>query len=292
MRSTVSISGRPRTFTVIGDAAGPDNRALVLVFHGSRQDGETHRRFTGAALDPLATDGRAVVVYLDGYRGNWNDARAASSFPARQEQVDDVAFARTVVESVRTSHRVDPHAVVGVGYSNGGQMVFRLLHEAPELLAGAVVVAATMPDRSGFLGPFSETAERSIPVALVAGTSDKIVPFDGGRMAWWARALFQVGGVTLSAAATAEYFAHRNGIAVAPAISMLPTRPDVRSGTRMEKTAYRGAGRAPVTLYSVIGGGHTVPGATPAPRMVGRTGADRSIEEIVADTISALNRDQ
>jgi polyhydroxybutyrate depolymerase len=289
MRSTVSISGRPRSFTVIGEVAGPRNRALVLVFHGSKQDGETHRRFTGAALDPLAADGQAVVVYLDGYRGNWNDARATSSFPARQEQVDDVAFVRAVIDSVSGTYRFDPHAVVGVGYSNGGQMVFRLLHEAPELLAGAVVVAATMPDRTGFLGTFSETAERSIPLTLVAGTADRIVPFDGGRMAWWARALFKVGGVTLSAAATAEYFAHRNGITAAPTTSVLPSRSGGRPGTRMERTAYRETGRAPVTLYSVVGGGHTVPGATPAPRMVGRTGVDRGIEEIVADTIAALD---
>ena len=114
MRTTLSFAGRTRSFTVVGDADGPENRPLVLVFHGSKQDGEVHRRFTGGALDRLAADGRAVVVYLDGYRGNWNDARAESSFPARQEQIDDVAFARAVIESVVRTHRVDPGAVVGV----------------------------------------------------------------------------------------------------------------------------------------------------------------------------------
>jgi polyhydroxybutyrate depolymerase len=147
MPTTLSVAGRRRSFTVVGEVDGPEERALVLVFHGSKQTGEAHRRFTGGVLDQLALDGRAVVVYLDGYRGNWNDARAESSFPARKEQVDDVAFARAVVASVRGTHRFDPRGVVGVGYSNGGQMVFRLLHEVPELLAGAVVVAATMPNR-------------------------------------------------------------------------------------------------------------------------------------------------
>lgn len=290
MRTTLSVAGRPRSFTVIGQADGREDRALVLVFHGSRQDGEAHRRFTGRALDQLATDGRAVVVYLDGYRGNWNDARAESSFPARTDQIDDVAFARAVIDSVSRTHRFDPHAVVGVGYSNGGQMVFRLLHEAQELLAGAVVVAATMPDRDGFLAGFSETSERPLPIALVAGTADRIVPFAGGRMAWWARAMFKVGGVALSAPATAEYFARRNGITTAPVDSPLPERDGGPHSTRMRETAYRETGREPVTLYSVLRGGHTVPGTTPAPAMLGRTGTDRAIDEIVGDMIVGLKQ--
>jgi len=288
MRSTVTAAGRTRSFTVIGEAEGPEDRVIVLVFHGSKQNGETHRRFTGGALDRLATDGRAVVVYLDGYRGNWNDARAESSFPARLEQVDDVAFARAVVDSVRRSHRVDARQVVGVGYSNGGQMIFRLIHDAPDLLTGAVVVAATMPDRAGFLGPFSETSAHPIPVILVAGTADRIVPYEGGRMAWWARAMFKVGGVALSAPATAAYFARRNGITAAPTAELLPASPATRRRPRMEETTYREPGRPLVTLYTVHGGGHTVPGVKPAPAVLGRTGADRRIDDIVLEALGAL----
>jgi polyhydroxybutyrate depolymerase len=287
MRSTLTAAGRTRSFTVIGEPDGPEDRALVLVFHGSKQNGEAHRRFTGGALDRLATDGRAVVVYLDGYRGNWNDARAESSFPARLEQVDDVAFARAVIDSVRRSHRVDTRQVIGVGYSNGGQMVFRLIHEAPDLLTGAVVVAATMPDRAGFLGPFSESSERPIPVTLVAGTADRIVPYEGGRMAWWARTMFKVGGVALSAPATAEYFARRNGITATPTVAQLPASPAARQRPRMEETTYRDPGRPPVTLYTIHGGGHTIPAAKPAPALLGRTGADRRIDDILEDVLDA-----
>ncbi|WP_281427184.1 alpha/beta hydrolase family esterase [Microbacterium marinilacus] len=269
---------------------GPENRALVLVFHGSKQDGRSYRRFTGGALDALAEDGRAVVAYLDGHRGNWNDARAESAFPARTEQVDDVAFARAVVDAVERTHGIDREAVTAVGYSNGGQMVFRLLHEAPELLSGAVIVAAAMPDRAGFLAGFSEESDRSVPIALVNGTADRIVPFAGGRMSWWARAMFKVGGVTLSAAETARYFARRNGVTAEPTTALLPERSPGRRNARIRETAYRQAGSAPVTSYAVLGGGHTVPGARPAPRVLGRTGRDRGIEEIVAEVIAAADR--
>lgn len=289
MQATVAVADRTRCYTVVGDTAGRTGRPLVLVFHGSKQDGQAHRKFTGAALDELADGGRAVVAYLDGYRGNWNDARAASSFPARTKNVDDVAFARAVVDAVAESHNIDRSAVIGMGYSNGGQMVFRLLHDADGLLAGAVVVAATMPNREGFLGEYSETAKRAVPLALVAGTSDRIVPFDGGRMAWWARAIFRVDGTALSANRTAEYFARRNGITSAPTGTAIAAAANARQGTTMHETMYQEAGLAPVTLYTVVRGGHAVPGATAAPPILGRTGSARGIATIVGDVLSNIS---
>lgn len=289
MHTTLSVDGRTRSLTVVGDPDGPVGRALVLVFHGSKQDGSTHRRSTGGALDRLADAGRAVVVYLDGHRGNWNDARAASAFPARTEGIDDVAFARAVVDAVAASHRIDRARVVGVGYSNGGQMVFRLLHEQSQVLAGAVVVAAAMPDRDGFLGDFSTTTEHAVPVTLAAGTADRIVPFGGGRMAWWARRRFRVDGTTLSADATARYFAQRNGIATAPVVSDVPAPTDGRRGPRTEQSTWSAPGRPPVVLYTVHGGGHTVPGPVAAPAVLGRTGSARGVDEMTEQVLDALD---
>jgi polyhydroxybutyrate depolymerase len=179
MKASIDINGTIRTYTVVGHAPAT---TLILVFHGSRQTGEIHRAFTGAPLERLVVDGNAVVAYLDGHKGNWNDFRRESYFPARIENVDDVAFARSVAKEIAATHGIQ--RVIAVGYSNGGQMVFRLLHDAPELLAGAVVVAATMPDRAGFLGEFSDAPiDRPVPVALVLGDADQIVPYAGGRMA-------------------------------------------------------------------------------------------------------------
>lgn len=285
MTHTISVAGRTRTFVVVGDPDGPPDRPVVLVFHGSRQSGDIHRRFTGGTLDGLADEGRAVIAYLDGYRGNWNDARAASAFPARRENIDDVAFARDVVRSLARSHGIDTARVIGVGYSNGGQMVIRLLHEADDLLAGAAIVAATMPERENFLGDFGAPTRRPVPIAIVAGTADPIVPFEGGPMAWWARALFRVGGASLSATATAEYFARRNDIADAPSTDHGPAPAPGRAA--IDTVAYRQEGRAPVTLHVVRGGGHTVPGPTPGPRVVGRTGERPGIRDIVGDLVSA-----
>ncbi len=274
MTESIDIGGALRTFTLVGSTPAT---TLILVFHGSRQTGEAHRAFTGAPLERLVDDGRAVVAYLDGHKGNWNDFRRESAFPARRENVDDVAFARGVIERITASHGVT--RTIAVGYSNGGQLVFRLLHEAPQLLSAAVVVAATMPDREGFLGEFSDVAtESAIPVTIVAGDADPIVPYGGGRMAWWARTLFRVGGTALSATDTAIYFAGRNAITAAPSARTLPARS---ARTTTELLDYRQEGREPVTLVTVHGGGHTVPSHHPGPRLVGRTGDALTIDEIV-----------
>lgn len=280
-QDSVEVDGRPRTYTVVGPADGKPSRDLILVFHGSKQTGAKHREFTGKAFDGLADSGAAVVVYLDGHKGNWNDARQKSSFPARKEDIDDVGFTRAVIEKLATSHRIDPGRVFAVGYSNGGQMVMRLAHETPELIAGAAVIAATMPAPENFL--VADAPPAPMPVLLVHGTKDPIVSYAGGEMSWWARTLFKVGGRSLSMPETAAYFAARNGITGKPVIRTLPKRAGSAGGTSIERTDYRRQGRPPVTLYTVHGGGHTIPGPHKAPAMLGKTNQDVNTAELVEE---------
>lgn len=271
--STVEVGGRVRTFTAVG-AENPGD--LVLVFHGSKQNGRKHREFTGRAFDRLAQDGAATVVYLDGYKGNWNDARRQSFFPARTENIDDVGFARAVIQKFGGQRRV-----FAVGYSNGGQMVMRLIHEVPELLAGAAIFAATKPTPDSFLLPEPAPTPVPMPVLLIHGTKDPIVAYEGGRLKWWAQKLFKVGGTALSIPQTARYFAERNGITAAPLTTKLPAA-DTR--TALERTEYREEGRPPVVLYTVHGGGHTIPGPGKAPAFfLGRTNRDADAADLVAD---------
>ncbi|WP_305783606.1 alpha/beta hydrolase family esterase [Symbioplanes lichenis] len=259
---------RDRTYEIVGEGGGP----LLIVFHGSKQTGGRHREFTGRAYDALG----ALVVYPDGHKGNWNDARRESSFPARRDNIDDVGFTRELIDTLAGSHKIDRSRVYAVGYSNGGQMVMRLLHEAPELIAGGAVIAATMPAPSNFLGPETPVVPR--PVLLIHGTKDPISRYEGGEFRWWARKAFKVGGRALSAPATADHFAARNGITAPPVTTALPAA----GATSVERTDYRQDGHPPVTLYTVHGGGHTIPGPAKAPGVMGRTNQDISTADLVA----------
>lgn len=271
------VGGRPRSFLTVAPARLLPGAALVLVLHGSNQTAAKLRAATGGAFDALSAGGDAVVTYLDGYRGTWNDARASIDFPARREGVDDVAFVEAVVDAVGAARGTDPNRVYAIGFSNGGQMVIRLLHQVPDRLAGAALIAATQPVRANFL--FADAAAVPRPVLLIHGTKDPVAPYEGGMTSLFG---FRPRGLGLSAQRTARYYAERNGIDTAPTTSDLPHRTESRR-TSVTRTDYRGPGREPVTLFTVTGGGHVIPGPKAFPRLMGRTTRDLDTATAVSD---------
>ena len=275
---SIDIAGRQRSYTLAEPPGPGPGTGLVLVFHGSKQTGERFRAFTGNSFDALARTGGAVVVYLDGYKGQWNDARVASRFAARTENVDDVAFAEAMISKLQASHQIDRSKIYAAGFSNGGQMVIRLIHQVPGLLAGAAIISATQPAPDNFLLPDAPAVP--LPVVLIHGTGDPITAYEGGAMSGWAQRFFRVGGVSLSAPKTAAYFASRNAITKPSSTTNLPHRGE--SGkTSVIRTDYRQEGKLPVTLYTVHAGGHTIPGPRKAPFIMGRTTQDLNAAEAI-----------
>jgi polyhydroxybutyrate depolymerase len=88
---------------------------------------------------------------------------------------------------------------------------------------------------------------------------------------------------SLSAPATAAYFAARNGITAQPVTTELPASS---RATSVDRTDYRQPGRPPVVLYTVHGGGHTVPGPAKAPAVLGRTNHDINTAGLVEDVFA------
>jgi polyhydroxybutyrate depolymerase len=277
---SLDIAGRQRGYTLAEPSGAGTGTSLVLVFHGSNQTGQKFRAFTGNSFDALASVGGTVVAYLDGYQGHWNDARAASGFAARTENIDDVAFAEAMIGELRARHRIDRSKVYAAGFSNGGQMVIRLIHQVPRLLAGAAIIAATQPTPDNFL--LADAPATPLPVMLIHGTRDPIVAYEGGAMSWWARRVFRVGGNSLSAPRTAAYFAVRNTITQPAAVTSLP-RHGGSGKTSVTRTDYREDGKFPVTLYTVHGGGHTIPGPRRAPFVMGRTSRGLNAADVISE---------
>jgi polyhydroxybutyrate depolymerase len=89
---------------------------------------------------------------------------------------------------------------------------------------------------------------------------------------------FRPRGLGLSAVQTAEYYARRNAITAAPTVVHLPASGRT-SVTRMD---YAEAGKQPVALLTINGGGHTVPGPKSFPRIVGRTNHDIDTARLIA----------
>jgi polyhydroxybutyrate depolymerase len=263
---TLEVDGRKRSLTVL--SAGHEHAPLVIVLHGSNQDSGRFREFTGGAFDTVTEYG-ATVAYLDGYRGHWNDARVSQKFAARTKGYDDVAFVRAVIDLLVERYHGDPARVVVIGFSNGGQMVLRLVHEMPDALAAAVVLSATQPVPDNFAP--TEPKEQPVPIMFVHGTRDPLVPYSGGMASLWG---FRPRGAGLSAPETAAYYAKRNGITDKPAT--LEVLHDGRIW--LEQTEYHQPDHPSVVLYTLHGAGHTIPGPKKAPVIMGRT--DHTFETV------------
>ncbi|MFJ4652370.1 alpha/beta hydrolase family esterase [Nocardia sp. NPDC088792] len=248
--------GRHRTYTLLHTDPVQEGAPLILALHGSFENAQSFHRFTRGAFDTLARDGRAVLAYPDAVR-EWNGARTAAILYPSAKSVDDVGFLGALIDEIAARQPIDPARVYAIGYSLGGQMTIRLLHDAPELLAGAALIAVNQPAPGNLTVATTEPPRRPVPVLTIHGTADPLAPYTGGVISL--RGLFPK-GEHLSAADTAAYFARRNGITTAPTDSRLDT-----TGKPVHRTDYAGA--APVAFYTVDGGGHHIPGASTGNRL-------------------------
>ena len=232
-----------------------------MVLHGTMQTADSIREFSEEAFDRLALGG-GIVVYPDALHREWNGARRAKMLFRDVKQVDDVGFLRALAGEICARFGLGAERVYAIGFSLGGQMVIRLVHDAPDLLAGAAVLSANQPT------PDALAVDRRtvvpVPVIAVHGTADPLSRFDGGSVS--IRGLFPKGN-HLGAAATAAYFARRNGIHEPPAFRWLGPEAGVTEG-QVCRTDYRGPDCPPVTLYTVVGAGHQIPGASRGGRLM------------------------
>lgn len=222
---TLTLGGR--TFGLVESTPGAP---LLLYLHGSTQTIADARAFTRRMFEDLG----AHVIYPQGVDGVFNDLRLPNP------GVDDVAFLRELIGWA--AMRLEPPAIIGVGFSNGGHMLVRLLHEQPGLLDAVTLLGVTLP--VGFAHPGAVPT----PVQLIHGVEDPVAPIGGGAVG--------IGdierGQAVSARETAEYFAAVNRCEP-PLVDANRTRWD---------------GPAPVELITVDGLGHLVPGGS-APRGLG-----------------------
>jgi polyhydroxybutyrate depolymerase len=227
-----------------GDPVVP--RALVLVFHGGGGTARSAARQTG--FNRVAAREGFLVVYPEGTGRfarlhTFNAGNCCGS--ALHEDIDDVGFARRVVEDVAARVSVDDHAVFVTGMSNGGMMAYRLACEAADLFAAAGPVAGALN---------VEKCTPSQPISIVAfhGTADRSVRYEGGRPI---RQADRTPRVDTSVAASIGAFVAANGCVGGPAES--------RYDPSVQVTVY-GPCKAgsEVRLYTIEGGGHSWPGGT------------------------------
>lgn len=221
---------------------------LVVALHRFSESGRIMAGMT--RFDQIADREGFLVVYPDGIWRRWNSFGGGGR--------DDVGFILAVIKELEAQYAVDARRIYVTGGSNGGFMSYALLAKAPDVFAAAAPVMAAMP---GFAAEPLDGA-RPIPLCIVHGTGDDIVPYEGGGM-------FHGGeGMLLVPEAVAFWTAH-NQCAVDPLREDLPDAAPGDGCTAYVETYAGGKDGADVVLYTVVNGGHTWPGGyEPVPEFI------------------------
>jgi polyhydroxybutyrate depolymerase len=222
---------------------------VLMVLHGG--GGRARQIMDFTRFNAIAAREGLVALYPQGLDRGWNDGR---EFQGRDSRKDDVGFLLAVLDDVeRHGIGIDRRAVGVTGISNGGFMAMRMACDAAGRIAGIAAVTATMPAETGSRC----RASRPVPVLVINGTRDPLVPYEGGNV----RVFGRNRGAVWSTGRTMEFWAKVNGCSGAPRSAALGDR-DPSDGTTTIRHDYQGCGRVPVTLLEVQGGGHTWPGGS------------------------------
>lgn len=145
---------------------------LVVALHAHSQEPKAIRAYS--RLEELADEQGFVVAFPEGAAGSWN--AGACCVPASKEGLDDVAFLDEVLSIVRTQALVDTDRVSLTGGSNGAMMALRYACERPDVVASVAVVSGPLIARCPLAQP--------VPVLVLHGARDTVVPLRGGRNAF------------------------------------------------------------------------------------------------------------
>lgn len=159
-RETLQSGGEERSYVLfVPDDLEPGVQVpLLLVLHGSRRDGKS----IASKWDRLAKKEGFIVAGPESHN---------SDFWAAPE--DGPEFLLDVVEAIQAEHPVDPSRVYLFGHSAGGHFVIQIgLWKSTEFAAVAAHAGAMQSGNEWLY----ERAKRKIPIFLVSGTLDQVVP--------------------------------------------------------------------------------------------------------------------
>lgn len=246
---------------------------LVIVLHGGGGTGEGMVKLTG--FNTIADREGFVVVYPNGIDRHWNDGRGVEWYRAHTQDVDDVGFISALIDELSQKLNIDANRVYATGISNGGMMSYRLGCELSDRTAAIASVAASLA-----VNKVKEwSPSRPMPVLIIAGTADPLVPWDGGDVRFGERTF----GTVVSVPDTVKFWVEKNGCVTRLAARRLPDS-DPADGTAVRREAYSGCrGGAEVVLYAVEGGGHTWPGGLQylPEKMIGKTSREFNASEVI-----------
>jgi len=227
-----------------------DRVPLVMVFHGGGGMPENIAQVSG--FNQLADQHGFVVIYPSG-TGNgpnrlfWNVLLSGTY--ATQQNIDDLAFVKSVLENVESRIAVNSSRIYATGFSQGGMLCYRLAcdSELSARIAAIAPVGATMTVKADACA-----AVRPVPVISIHGIKDPYNNYHGGISA---RAPRNDRVSRPGVEESVQYWVTRGG---------LPKEPDAIGSRGMADMRQHGPGTNDyeVVSWSIREGGHTWPGSS------------------------------
>lgn len=248
-KATLTLDGETYTYRLYLPKGLAQNAPLVMVLHGSGQNGAQIRTETGYGFERLADQHGFGVVYPSGKAFDWNDCSKTGDFLVNGHESNDLHYLNTLVDSLITTHGFARQRVFATGVSAGGFMALRLALESPERFRAVAAVSANVPAAGNFkCKPVAQGAS----VLLMNGTADPLVPYGGGEVSLWG--LFFQNGQVLSSVESAKFFVTQNQLP-------MTAKPEAVQAETMnvQRLLWRDEGRFEVDLVTIVGGGHGMP---------------------------------
>jgi polyhydroxybutyrate depolymerase len=214
---------------------------LVIAFHGAPMTGAQMANMTH--LSEVADRHGFAVLFPNGYMQSW--AVPGSETPAQKAGIDDVAFVRSLLDSLGPQYGFSSSRVIGTGISNGGIFLEALACKLADHLAGIMPVAGLM--RRGVAADCAPS--RPVSVLEILGTADPLAPYKGSKD-------------FLSFADTLAFWVRADKCRGAAATGTLPNV--AHDTTTVTTSTFTGCmSGTEVTSYTVNGGGHAWPNGVP-----------------------------
>lgn len=178
-QSLQTTDGRTRTYRLFVPQALTSKKPapLVIALHGGL--GSATQFEANSGLSEFAETNGFYVAYPNGVGAleglstlqTWNAGDCCG--PAAKNNVNDLAFIRTLISILKTTYTIDSKRIFIIGHSNGAMMAYKIACELSDQISGIGVQA-------GSLG--MEECKSSHPVSLIHihGTSDSNFPISGG----------------------------------------------------------------------------------------------------------------
>lgn len=248
---------------------------VLFVLHGGGNRGDGKTLANRLNFNSLADSSNFIAVYPNGIDGIWNDGRGITFEGPGDTTINDVGFISDLIDQLINNYNADAGRIYVTGLSNGGMMTLRLGCELSSKIAAIAPVIANFP-RSIFNKCHPKAP---VPILIMNGTNDPLVPWNGGYVKFFRRKM----GKVVSTKETVQFWVRHNQCDTIPIVQNLPdTDKDDQSSVVVTTYPNKKYG-AEVVLYTIKGGGHTLPGSNmpDRPFLLGRKNNDIVGEKVI-----------